>query len=124
MEINDVIKLFGCMKMVFECNDLELKIINYPLLFINSLTIIDENKYFDYEVKNRNVALTYNNIVEINQNILKRGDFKIIVEILIHEITHYLLLPKDTSNHPPEFWEEFDNNCKIWQKKKGEYKCH
>lgn len=27
MEINDVIKLFGCMKMVFECNDLELKII-------------------------------------------------------------------------------------------------
>lgn len=118
MEESKIIDLFNSMKKAFDCEKMILK--TYTDAFSNVSYAFSRNVY-DFEVREAErwaVARVCSNVVSLNLSVAQKLPLDYIEEVLIHEITHYLLLPKDTSNHPPEFWEEFDNNCKIWQKKK------
>lgn len=117
-----IIELFASMKMIFNCKSLKL---NTYIDASSSVSLVLSKNIEDFikrETERKKVACIYSNIVTVNLSVVKKISTERVEEILLHEITHYLL--PNISNHNSKFWEEFDNNCKIWQKKKGEYKCH
>ena len=112
-----IIELFASMKMIFNCKSLKL---NTYIDASSSVSLVLSKNIEDFikrEEERKTIASICDNVVKLNLFVAQRISVEWIEKILIHEITHYLLLPKDTSNHPPEFWDEFYNNCRIWQER-------
>ena len=113
-----IIELFESMKMVFNCKSLELNTYSYASSSVSLVLSKNIEDFIKREEERKTIASICDNVVKLNLFVAQRISDEWIEKILIHEITHYLL--PNISNHNSKYWKEFDNNCKIWQKKKGE----
>lgn len=114
--------LFNSMKKVFDCENLILMTYTDPCSVVSMVLSQNKDEFIGREIERRKVASICMNVVRVNLSVIQKVSNEYVEEILLHEITHYLLLPKDTSNHPQFFWDELNNNCKIWKKKRGAFK--
>lgn len=118
MNKNEIEKLFEIMRLFFQCDNLLLNTYSDPTSSVSWVLSQNKEDFIKREEKRRAIAHIHGNKVNVNLYVAHKMSNEFVEKILIHEITHYLLLPQDTSGHPSFFWEEFDKNWKIWKKKK------